>query len=374
MNSNFDDIRPYNDNEINPAMRRLACNSNLGLVVSNFFPEFSMQEMQEMITGINDVESFQMKIMLPVIQSIISSTITSFTISGFENLPAEAACLYISNHRDILLDASLLQISLVTNGRKTSGITFGSNLMQDDFGLDIGKSNKMFKVERSGTNAQIYNHSKHLSEYIRHSIVNNNESIWIAQRNGRTKDGIDKTETGVIKMFSMSGTDDFLASFTELKITPMSISYEYEPCDLLKAQELYHKEVNGSYIKTPGEDYNSIVTGIMQPKGRVHIAFSKPVSHAALEIISESCPKNRIKELAAIIDLNINSNYKLWNTNYIAHDLLTGKDSFSENYTPEEKEGFIDYMEKKLATADNDNEKLREIFLSIYANPVTNRK
>lgn len=371
MNNNFDDIRPYNDHEVNAAMRRLAVHKNFEFVVNKFFHGASLEEMKKMISGLSDVESFQMKIMYPVIGGVLKTTTTSFSYSGLEDLPQ--ACLFISNHRDILLDAALLQYALVSSGHKTSGITFGSNLMQDQFGVDIGKSNKMFKVERSGTNAQIYNHSKHLSAYIRHSIINLKESIWIAQRNGRTKDGIDKTETGVIKMFGMSGSEDFVTNFSELNIAPMSVSYEYEPCDFLKAKELYQRSLGGTYVKAPGEDYNSIITGIMQPKGRVHIAFSNPVSTTDLEIISETNPKNQIKELALLIDTKINNNYKLWDTNYIAYDLLNCSGTFKEHYTPESKEAFIGYMEKQLGQAETGKDKIREIFLSIYAGPVTNR-
>ncbi len=374
MSSRFDDIRPYKDEEINQAMRRLASNKYFEFVMKRFFPAESMEKMRALISEIYDIDTFQERIMHVVIRNIVNTTMTSFSTSGLEEIPVKDAFLFISNHRDILLDAALLQIALVESGHRTSGITFGSNLMQDQFGIDIGKSNKMFKVERSGTNAQIYNHSMHLSEYIRYSIVTEKESIWIAQRNGRTKDGADKTETGVIKMFSMSGSKNFVEDFAELNITPMSISYEYEPCDALKTQEIYKKELAGGYTKVPGEDYNSIVTGIFQSKGNVHIAISNPISREELEIISNYHIKNRIIELASLIDKKIDNAFRLWPTNYIAFDMINGTETYAGEYTMEKKEEFSGYVEKSIEKLEGERNRLREIFLTIYANPVMKRR
>jgi hypothetical protein len=373
MNPDFEDIRPYNDNEVNAAMRRIAMDSGFSTIARKIFPSIPVDVIKEKLLSISDTETFQREVMRQIIVSAISRSSTSFDISGLEKLDHKKAYLFISNHRDILLDAALLQLKLLDNGYKTSGITFGSNLMSGQLAVDIGKSNKMFKVERSGTNAEIYHHSKHLSHYMRYSIVHKNESVWIAQRNGRTKDGIDKTETGVIKMFSMSGSSDFIKNFTELNIAPLSVSYEYEPCDYLKTNELYQRETNGSYTKAPKEDLNSVLTGIVQQKGGIHLFFTEPVTRAEIESIAVGNSKIRIAELAHIIDTRINSGYKLWKTNYIAHDIINKCTTFSDKYNHEEKDSFIQYMNTQLDKIEGDREKLQKIFLGIYANPITNR-
>ena len=180
--------------------------------------------------------------------------------------------MYLSNHRDIMLDASLLQNALLMNGFDTTEITFGANLMQGQLVIDIGKSNKMFRVERPGGSIrEFYKASMHLSEYIRHTIVEKKQSVWIAQRNGRTKDGKDRTDQGIINMFRMS-SEGKSTSLSQLNLLPVSVSYEWEPCDILKTLELYAKR-QGPYLKKPGEDLNSILTGILQPKGRVHSIY-----------------------------------------------------------------------------------------------------
>jgi hypothetical protein len=373
MNLEFEDIRPYNDEEINAAMRRIANNRQFNNIARKLFPSVPTEILREKMSQISDTKTFQMEMMHPAIKTILKNSSTSFSFSGLENLDRNSAYLFISNHRDILLDAALLQVVLFDNQYKTSGITFGSNLMSGDLAVDIGKANKMFKVEREGTNAEIYHHSKHLSSYIRYSITRKNESVWIAQRNGRTKDGIDKTETGVIKMFSMSGPSDFILSFNELNIAPMSISYEYEPCDFLKTAEIYQKEIFGSYTKASGEDLNSVLTGIVQPKGGIHISFPEPIKKEELESISHGNIKVRISELAQIIDKRINKDYKLWKTNYIAYDILNDTCTYAEKYTQEQKDSFIDYMNSQLSKTIGEREALRRIFLGIYSNPVTNR-
>lgn len=372
MNSEFEDIRPYNDDEINAAMRRIASNKLFNTMAEKLFPRANAEMLREKMSGISDTDTFQVEIMHPAIKNILKNSSTSFTFSGIENLDRNKAYLFISNHRDILLDAAILQVVLYENGYKTSGITFGSNLMSGQLAVDIGKANKMFKVEREGTNAEIYHHSKRLSEYIRFSINHKNESVWIAQRNGRTKDGIDKTETGVVKMFSMSGPSDFVTGFAELNIAPMTISYEYEPCDYLKTAELYQKELLGSYTKSSGEDLNSVLTGVVQQKGGIHITFSKPICKEEIEAISQENNKMRIAELAQIIDKRINPGFRLWKTNYIASDLLNNNNEFADKYTPAQKDDFINYMNSQLGKIEGETVALRKIFLGIYANPITN--
>ncbi|NJK84600.1 MAG: hypothetical protein HC906_00035 [Bacteroidales bacterium] len=186
--------------------------------------------------------------MHPLIKSIADRTSQGISFSGFEGLERGKPYLFVSNHRDIVLDSAILQALLVDNGLDTSEITFGSNLMTDNFVIDLGKVNRMYKVDRGTNKKQLLENSKKLSAYIRYSITKKKVSSWIAQRNGRTKDGNDRTETGLLKMFKMSGSKDFIESFGELNIVPMSVSYEYEPCCRFKVNELYISR-NQTYVK-----------------------------------------------------------------------------------------------------------------------------
>jgi hypothetical protein len=218
-----------------------------------------------------------------------------------------------------------------------------------------------------------YMSSLHLSEYIRHVMTEQHESVWIAQRNGRTKDGIDATDQGIIKMFCLSCQDDKIGALDELHIVPVSVSYEWESCDILKALELYESR-NAKYIKKPGEDLNSILTGIVQQKGRVNITFCEPITRNDLQQFN-SCTNNEYhKRVANLLDERIVGAYQLTPNNYIAHDLRYGQRTFSSYYTQEEKDAFLQYMEKLNEFEINEPDVLKDLFLGIYANPVERTK
>ena len=239
--------------------------------------------------------------------------------------------------------------------------------MQGQTIIDAGRSNKMFRVERPTTVTsarEFFIRSKYLSEYIHYTIKEKGESVWIAQRNGRTKDGRDATDQGIIKMFGLGGGSDKVEALASLNIVPLSISYEWEPCDELKALELYARSTGQPYIKKPGEDMNSILTGITQPKGRVHLAVCEPISRADLEPLRDLPSAAFNREVAALLDSRINPAYRLYPNSYIAHDLLKGKRSHS--YTDAERAAFL----KHLDTLSDYPESVREYLLGIYANPL----
>ncbi len=371
---NFDDIRPYYDSEIPAAMSRIAVSEAFPLISTWIYPNRNLEEIREMVRGFKKIQDFQFEVMVQVNRQVIERTMTDFSYSGLENIAVDKPYLYVSNHRDIMLDASLLQYILFKLGRDTSEITFGANLMSPGLVTDIGKSNKMFRVERAGSGniRDFYVKSKHLSDYIRHAVVDLQHSVWIAQRNGRTKDGNDKTDQGIIKMFGMSLPEDKIKGLSDLHILPVSISYEWESCDILKAIELYESR-HGKYIKKPGEDLTSILTGITQPKGKVHIAFCKEITEVELRKY-ENCTCNEFhKKVAQLLDERIHAAYVLTPNNYIAHDLRYGQTKYVEYYTEEQKQIFLNYMSQleKYDTAETDV--LRDIFLGIYANPVDNK-
>ena len=370
----FEDIRPYTDEEIPAAMNRIAGSTSFPLLASYVFPDRNIDDVRREVRSYKTIHDFQMGMMYWANRKIIKDSTASFACGGIENIGAltQNAHLYVSNHRDIMLDAALFQNVLVDNGHDTTEITFGANLMQGQIVIDIGKSNKMFKVARPGGSVrEFYRSSLLLSEYMRHVITEKQHSVWIAQRNGRTKDGKDRTDQGIIKMLCMSHSDDKVMAIADLNIVPVSVSYEWEPCDILKTVELYERQF-GPYIKKPGEDLNSILTGITQYKGNVHFEVCKPLSLDELNEFSDLTSVEFHKAVANLLDQRICSSYHLYPNNYIAHDILYGNRKYSAMYSSEERDAFVHRMNKLQKYEDEcDMDKLYEIFLGIYANPVT---
>ena len=367
--TNFDDIRPYNDSEIPAAMQRIANHELIPSIVSYLMPGAEVETVRERISKVSNVTDFQYGLVKEIIEAILKKTTTSFECTGFENIAEKKPYLFVSNHRDIVLDAMFLQYALHAHGHGTCQITFGSNLMCHPLVIDFGKSNKMFRTERGGDRLEFYRNLMHMSEYMRHVIIEENESVWIAQRNGRTKNGIDATDPAIIKMFGMSRRDDAIKSLAELNIVPISVSYEWESCDKLKTLELYASR-NVRYEKKPGEDLNSILTGIKQPKGRVHFGVGKPLTEDVLNQLNTGNSNALYKNIAHHLDESIFANYLLTPNNFIAHDLRSGTCRFSEYYTESQKDTFIQYMNWMNECKDMDLQVLKDIFLGIYANPV----
>ena len=371
----FNDIRPYYDSEIHDAMQRIADHPELDPVLDYMFPGQDHDLIKDKVRRIVTADEFQHQIMYPVFESLIRKTSSEYSYDGLEHIDHSRSNLYVSNHRDIVLDASLLAYALMSNGYDSMEITFGANLMQDDLVVDVGKSNKMFKVERPGADMrEFYRLSEHLSDYIRMTIMQKQQSVWIAQRNGRTKDGLDRTDQGLVKMFAMSGGPDRVHAVADLNIVPVSISYEWEPCALLKAVELYKRSM-GPYNKKPGEDLNSILTGLKQQKGRIHLNICKRVTEEDLRPFGTMAANSFYKSVASLMDSRICSSYYLFPNNYIAHDLLSGDGKYANHYSESQKSCFESYLGELLAqVGDGERTEIRRILLSIYANPVDSKE
>lgn len=353
-------------------MKRLVADRHFPLVCDFLFPGRGVQEIAALLCSCRTAEEFQRRFMYDAIWAIAHRTTDGLTVAGMERLDPGKRYLFVSNHRDIMLDAAFLQVLLLDAGRKTSEITFGANLMQGQLVVDIGKSNKMFRIERPTTVSSprdFLEKSRYVSSYMRYAIREKGESVWIAQRNGRTKDGLDATDQGIVKMFGMSGPSDKVEALSELNIAPLSISYEWEPCDILKAMELYASGSGKPYVKKPGEDFNSILTGITQPKGRVHLQVCEPLRREELEVF-RGLPNSQFnREVAALIDSRILPAYRLWPNNFLAADLLEGTNRYS--YTQAQKEAFQAHVEAHTKEYPG---QLRDILLRIYANPVISRR
>jgi hypothetical protein len=351
------------------AVKRVAESIHFQKVVKYIFPDADLRTFTDNFRKIKTVKEFQTQIMDKVIRFIVAQSADGLSYSGFERLSKEQNYMFLSNHRDILLDSAILQIILLEYGLETSEITFGSNLMTSPFVIDIGKMNKMFKIVRGGTLREIFTNSLHVSQYMRHAITQKHQSTWIAQRNGRTKDGFDSTEIAVLKMFAMSSQAAFVPNLMELNITPLAVSYEYEPCDFLKTRELYISQQK-QYKKEYGEDISSIVHGVTQWKGHIHLAVCETVTEEELCQCDAFTHNEKFKSLAKIIDKKIYKNHKLYKTNYIAYDLLHNSKTYTAHYSEEEKLSFKSYMTDGLKDIEGEMKALERIFLGIYAAPV----
>ncbi len=370
---NFEEIRPCGDSEAKERIDRIVKDPLFMRLANYLWPSITLEEVTEKAERVNSTTGFQMEFMHPAIRTIIERTSDGLTFEGLEHIDPKQAYLFVANHRDIILDSAILQVVLVENGFPTSEITIGNNLTEKGFITDFCRLNRMFAVLREGTARELYDISKKLSAYIRHTITKRNVSLWIAQRNGRTKDGIDQTQTGLLKMLNISGESSFAENFAALKVVPLTISYEYEPCDFLKVQESYLSSLNAKYVKAPGEDLNSTITGATMHKGRIHMVIGKPLELSDLAFESFTNENDRIKQLTALIDQEIYKNYKLWPVNYIAADVLDHTNQYTSFYTVEQKQNFLNYIDSKIELLEGDKKTLRNLFLNMYANPLKSK-
>ncbi len=371
---NFDEIRPFYDDEVPAAIQRVISNVYFPWLVNTLAPEKNINEVKQSFLKIKTVQQFQEEITFSVLKKIIQNSITSFTCKGGENLSKTTPYLFISNHRDIVLDAALLNVYLFECGLQQTENTFGSNLMKNEFSGDLGKLNRMFRINRSGNLRDLYKNYVGISSYIRHVIKEKNRPVWIAQRNGRTKNGDDKTEAAVLKMFAMSSEESFVDNLAELTITPISVSYEYEPCVFMKAAELFVSTFS-KYVKDPNEDYQSILNGIVAPKGHVNFAITKPITREELEECDAMDKNEKFTHLANIIDKRIYDAYILEKNNYMAYDMLHKGNKFADHYTESDKKAFLEYISEGIENLNTPKSRcdIETIIFNIYANPLKNK-
>jgi hypothetical protein len=382
---NFDAIRPYNDVELKEAIERILDEPGLYKMLKWVYPGLSKTAIQQMMRSVQTIEEFQSEISGPTFKTVIQTTTSGLTFTNMDSLDKSKAYLYLSNHRDIILDSALLNVSLLEKGYPTTQIAIGDNLLQKKVVEDIVRSNKNFIVNRNVSTKDVYFYSLRLSNYIHRTIFNDNCSIWIAQREGRSKDGDDRTATGLLKMFTMSNPGAIEDTLEQLNIVPMAVSYEYDPCDVLKTNELMHQRILGHYEKKPFEDFHSMITGITGHKGRVNISVGDRMNEAIDRMRSIQNKNEKYKYLTQQIDLEMHRIYKLWPTNYIAYDLLNGSKEYKEHYTNIQKIAFGNYIRSNVFKLSLNRRKTplpregfskmaREIMLQMYANPVTNKK
>lgn len=368
----FTDISPYTDAEAVEALGKLADHPVVVEVSKAIFPDKEPEFLRKILKSVKSIDEFQILVMNKAVEWVLSTTAHNFSYDGIGNLKKiNGKFLAMSNHRDIILDPAITQVVLYRNAIPMTEIAVGSNLLTNKYIEYLIRSNRMIKVIRGINARQLYLSSQVLSKYIRECITSGRSSIWIAQREGRAKDGIDTTEQGLLKMLDMSGTADFTTNFEELNIVPLSISYEYEPCDILKARERLISRTQ-KYVKGSREDLISIMTGIEQQKGNIHLNIGLPLTHDEIEAAS-CCNKNdRYQAIRHAVDVRIIEGYKLWKTNYIGYDMVNHTFKYRDKYTPEDVAQFTDYVEHQLDKVEKSlcRADLRDIFLRIYANPV----
>ena len=377
----FESIRPYSDKEAAEALNRVSRHPMMPVISKYLFPKEHAGFLARQISKTTDIEDFQNKVMVGVVGSIIARTSEGFTWSGAENFHKLAGkkFLAISNHRDIVLDPALTQYAFKAEGLPSSQICVGDNLLKNRLIEDLMRSNRMIKVLRGLGPRELYSSSKILSKYIRNTITSGESSVWIAQREGRTKNGLDSSEQGLMKMFDMSGEMSFEENFKELNILPMSISYEYESCDARKTREILIKKNTGKYVKKSNEDTHSIMTGIRQRKGHIHLNIGEPISAEELANAANSgkTANEHYQALCRTLDNRIISGYKLWKTNFMGYDLAHGTSEYlGVKYLPEDLVAFKEYTEHKLGKLERrlDSRDLHQIFWDIYGNPVVSKK
>ena len=373
----YSDIRFYDNNDFDKVIKELAYEPEMRRVV-RFLLDGNIldEEVPPFLLAFKSVEDFQLNFIIKVIQKIRQVSVTAISVGGVESVDYNKSYLYLTNHRNIVLDAAFLNLALFENNEeefKSTGIAIGDNLLAIPWVRHMARVNKSFIVKRGLGVQEMLLSSRKLSSYIRMLLKDNDTSIWIACREGRTKDGNDFTQPGLLKMFQMSSIESFVDNFSELNILPVAISYEFDPCDTAKVNELVTVANTGKYEKGPLDDFNSMFNGLIGEKGRVHYEFGKKITPEDLKALDGDIPKNeKIKHLADYLDNFYHQNYKLWPSNYIAADLLNKNKVFNDFYTEKDVEKFVVMKTERTKRIDGDAHQIENTYLNMFAYPVKN--
>ena len=373
--SEFDPIRPFNPEELPAVYDRLLADPQFQQVITSLFPGVSLEDLGKKMKSCKTNLEFQKAFCYPVLQDLIHKASFGCSMDA-SSVNINHRYTFVSNHRDIVLDSALLDKLLLDVGFSTTcEIAIGDNLLTIPWVKDLVRINKSFTVERALHAVEMYKASKRMSEYMHFVISEKNENVWIAQREGRSKDSTDNTQAAILKMMVMGGEGSIIDRLAALHIVPLTISYEYDPCDYLKAREFQLKRDVPFWKKTPGDDIESMSVGIKGFKGHIQYHCA-PCINDWLRKLNASTPKNQLFDsIAKYIDTQIHYNYRLYPGNYVALDMLQGNKEHDDMYSPKQRSIFEQYINGQLAKIDieNKDEKfLRECLLNQYANPVKN--
>lgn len=372
----FDPIRPFEPDELPDVFDRLLQNEQFCSVLAYFYPDVPKEALAAKMHACKDNLDFQKTFCYGFLVQLLARLSKGCDID-IASLDTDSRYTFISNHRDIVLDSALLDKLLIDAGFNTTcEIAIGDNLLKLPWVKDLVRVNKSFIVERALSMREMLMASKRLSEYMHFVIAEKNDNVWIAQREGRAKDSNDRTQEAILKMMVMGGEGSIIDRLKQLHLVPLAISYEYDPCDYLKAAELLARRDNPSWQKGPMDDVTSMQTGIMGYKGHIHYQCADCID-SYLDTIPADTPKTELFRLIADhIDRQIFAGYRLYPNNYVALDLLHGDSAHADHYTAEDKAQFEAYLKDQLDKIEmegKDNAYLREQMLKMYANPAINQ-
>ena len=371
----FKDIRPFEPEELPEAIDRIFSSEQFRTILPYIFPEIPVEMLHKKMKEVKNSMEFQRAFSYHFVYWVLNKTSKSVSFNC-DAIDKSKHFTFLSNHRDIVLDSAILDVLLIDAGFDTScEIAIGDNLLSLPWVKDLVRVNKSFIVERGLSPRQMLIASKRLSNYMHFVMTNKSENIWIAQREGRAKDSNDRTQEALLKMLTIGGEGSLADKLKEMHIVPLAISYEYDPCDYLKAMEFQLKRDNPEYKKSAQDDILSMQTGIMGYKGRIHYHCAECIDSFLESLDSELSKNDFYAVVAQHIDQQIHANYRLFANNYIALDLLENNNQYSNYYTHEEKQTFEDYITgqlNKIQIENKDESYLRERILTMYANPAIN--
>lgn len=370
----YDEIRPYLPEELPQVFEELIADPEFQTAIGYAFQGMPFEQIAVAMRASKDNLEFQKNIVYPFVKGVVQKLSSGLTVS-YDNKESMAASLCMSNHRDIIMDSAFLCILFVETVGNTVEIAIGDNLLIRPWIKKLVRVNRSFIVQRSASIREMLASSKRLSSYIHHTITERKQPIWIAQREGRAKDSNDRTQEGLIKMLSMYSSGDIIDALKVLNIAPTTISYEYDPCDYLKAKEFQQKRDNPEHKKSPMDDLINMKAGMFGYKGGIHYHVAACINDE-IDAIDRSLGKNeKTAAVARIIDKHIHKNYKFWAINYYFYELLTGDARFADKYTAEEKARLDAYLQGQIEKVDlpnRDDDFCRTKILEMYANPVIN--
>ena len=375
----FSDIAPYDDSVFHDKMEQLVKEPGFLHAINYTMPKDDVPELIKELLKIDNKYDFQTKVMFPFLEMLAKTTTSGISIGGMKYYNPGKCYTYITNHRDIVLDASFLNLAFLRKGIPTTEVAIGNNLLIFDWITDLVRLNKSFIVKRNTGLREGLEAAKKLSAYIHHAILEKRESVWIAQREGRAKDSSDHTQESLIKMLAIGGEGTFFDKIKEINLMPVCISYEYDPNDYLKAKEFLMRKRDPGFKKSQRDDLFSMETGLLQFKGKVHFQMT-PLINQKINQIGEFKDNNTAaKYVGMLVDQAIHRSYEIFPINYVAYDMLHHSTRFASHYTEEQKQETINYFNRQLAKADisdatqEENEYMLEMMLYMYANPLKNK-
>ena len=375
----FSDIAPYDDSEFHKKMEALVKEPGFIHAVNYTMPKDDVPALIEELLKIDNKYDFQHQVMYPFLEMLAKTTTAGISLGGAKYYNPALNYVFITNHRDIVLDASFLNLAFIRRGIPTSEVAIGNNLLIYDWITDLVRLNKSFIVKRNTGVREGYLAAKKLSAYIHHTILGKHESVWIAQREGRAKDSSDHTQESLIKMLAMGGEGPFIERIKEINLMPVSISYEYDPNDYLKAKEFLMRRRDPNFKKSQRDDLFSMETGLLQFKGHVHFHLT-PRINTKLDQIGDLGDNNvAAKYVGCLIDQAIHRSYEIFPINYVAFDMLHNTERFKRKYTREQEEEAKEYFHRQLSKADvpdlteEERNYMLEMMLVMYSNPLKNK-